>query len=127
MITKTLIDENIQDLSYVVEPGETLTLRLASFRDFPTAKIHVQVKKEGVFDGAFADFSQGKGRFSLTVELLEEGAKATWHYAGRSSGESDKIVDASIEHLSKATEADVSIWNHHGSEPSDLHRNQPYP
>ena len=110
MITDTLIDKEITNLEIFVEPGETRTLRLASFEGFPDAKITVKVKKDGVFDGAFADFSKGKGRFSLQVELVEPGAKATWHYAGISNGDSEKIIDASIQHLSPRTNALVEQY-----------------
>lgn len=107
---RTFVDENIKDLNLVVEEGETCVLRLASFTSFPEARIHIQVKKGGTFDGAFADFSKGNGRFSLTVEMLGENGKASWHYAGVSDGDSQKIVDASIEHLCHDTSAEVSQY-----------------
>ncbi len=99
----TFVDAEIKDLDLEVKEGETLAVRLASFHDFPNVKIHVKVQKDATFDGAFADFSSGKGRTEIVVDLVGEGAKATWHYAGISSGESDKVVSASIEHLSPNT------------------------
>ena len=106
----TLVDEQIQDLEFEVKPGETLTLRLAAFAAFPSASINVKVHERGVFDGAFADFSQGKGTFKVHVELLGEHSSATWHYAGRSTGDSDKTIDASIDHRSPRCDADVSQY-----------------
>lgn len=106
----TLVDENIKDLDLVVGEGETCMLRLASFTVFPSANIRVKVKKGGTFDGAFADFSRGNGRFSLVVELLGEGANASWHYAGIGNGDSNKTIDTSAEHLSPLTKADIAQY-----------------
>lgn len=110
MSNLTLIEQEIQDLNLVVEEGETLVLRLAAFDAFPNAKIHVQIKNRGVFDGAFADFSKGKGRMEVKVELLGENAKASWHYAGTSTLNSNKSLDASIEHLAPNTFAAVEQY-----------------
>ena len=106
----TLIERQIVDAEYEVKEGETFALRLACFEDFPSAKIHVKVQKNGVFDGAFADFSHGSGRFELQIDLLGEGAKASWHYAGLSEGESQKVLDSSAQHLSPSTEAEISQY-----------------
>ena len=106
----TFIDEQIKDLDIEVREGETVALRLASFTSFPTAKIHVKVQKGGVFDGAFADFSKGDGKFEVRVELLGDGAKGTWHYAGLSDADSNKTLDCSADHLAPATEAEVSQY-----------------
>ena len=102
------VDEQIKDLEIEVSEGENYALRLASFSSFPNAKIHVKVQNNGVFDGAFADFSSGKGTFDIVVELLGEGAKSTWRYAGISSGNSNKNVTCSVEHLAPSTEAEVA-------------------
>ena len=106
----TFVDAEIQDLDLEVKEGENLEVRLASFHDFPSVKIHVKVQKNGTFDGAFADFSSGKGKAEIVVELLGEGAKATWHYAGISSLESEKIVNASIVHLAPNTYGRISQY-----------------
>ena len=103
----TFVDEQIQDLEIEVKEGENCVVRFASFARFNAANIHVKVQKEGTFDGAFADFSSGEGRVNVLVELLGEGAKASWHYAGISKEGSNKTIDCSIEHLSPATEAEV--------------------
>ena len=107
---QTFVDEQIRDVEFEVPKGETLTLRLASFTAFPTAKIYVKVQKDGVFDGAFADFSRGNGTFNLEVELLGEGASASWHYAGRGDGESVKVLDANVRHKAPHTSAIVSQY-----------------
>lgn len=103
----TLVNEQIKDLEIEVKEGETQVVRLASFAQFASVNIRVKIQKNGVFDGAFADFSKGKGRVNVLVELLGEGAKASWHYAGISQSESDKIIDCSVEHLAPFTEAEV--------------------
>ena len=106
----TLVDAEIKDLDLEVKEGESLALRLASFVGFPSVKIHVKVQKGGSFDGAFADFSLGKGKAEIVVELLGEEAKATWHYAGISSSDSEKVVNASIVHLSPKTYGRISQY-----------------
>ncbi|MBO6285056.1 MAG: SufD family Fe-S cluster assembly protein [Bacilli bacterium] len=106
----TFIDKEIKDLELEVSAGETLTLRLAAFEFFPTANILIKVQNGGVFDGAFADFSPDGGKFNLRVELLGEGAKATWHYAGISNGDAQKVVDTSASHLARNTSADIAQY-----------------
>lgn len=107
---RTLIDSQIESLDLVVKEGETLNLRLASFAFSPDASIHVRVEKEGVFDGVFADFSQGNTHLKVQVELVGEGAKASWYYAGVSESSSNKILDVSMEHLAPKTEGDVTQY-----------------
>ncbi len=99
----TFVDAEIKDLELEVKEGESLQIRLASFRDFPHVKIHVKVQKDARFDGAFADFSLGSGKADISVELLGEGAKASWHYAGVSTQDSQKVVNASIDHIAPNT------------------------
>ncbi len=99
----TFVDAEIHDLDLEVKEGENLEVRLASFHDFPSVNIRVKVQKNGIFDGAFADFSSGSGKANIVVELLGEGAKASWHYAGISSLKSEKTVTASIAHRSPET------------------------
>ncbi|MCR5349061.1 MAG: SufD family Fe-S cluster assembly protein [Bacilli bacterium] len=105
-----LVDEEIHDLDLEVKTGESLTLRLASFSSFPSAKIHVKVQKEGVFDGAFADFSSGSGKMEIHVELLGEGAKAMWNFAGVCQQKGDKTMEASVDHLAPHTSAEVTQY-----------------
>lgn len=99
----TLVDSEIRDLELEVKEGEKLDVRLASFTAFPNVKIHVKIQKNGIFDGCFADFSLGEGKAVIEVELLGEGAEASWHYAGISSRDSQKIVSASIIHKAPNT------------------------
>ena len=106
----TLVDEQIHDLDLEVKAGETLSLRLACLEGFHNANIHVKVRKDGVFDGAFADFSKGSGTFKLVVELVEEGASATWHFAGTSHDEDQKNIDASVIHQAPNTTADIAQY-----------------
>lgn len=106
----TLVDKEISDLDLEVKEGEKLEIRLASFTDFPSVKIHVKVQKNGIFDGCFADFSSGQGKAEIEVELLGEQAKATWHYAGISSLDSQKTVNASILHVGPHTYGRISQY-----------------
>ena len=99
----TFVDAEIKDLDLEVKEGENLEIRFASFASFPSVKIHVKVQKDATFDGAFADFSLGKGKVEVLVELLGEGAKASWHYAGIASKDSEKVIQASIDHIAPNT------------------------
>ena len=69
----TLVDKEINDLDLEVKEGEKLEIRLASFTDFPSVKIHVKVQKNGIFDGAFADFSKGFYRIIVRCQFGDFG------------------------------------------------------
>lgn len=99
-----LQEKDIRDLELEVKEGETLTLNMSSFASFPSAKIIVNVHRDSKFEGAFADFSQGKGKISIQVNLLEEGAVGFFHSAVLSSSNSDKTLDINIAHLAPHTE-----------------------
>ena len=92
-----LVEQNIKDLDLDVRSGEELSLRLASFSSFPNVKINVNVYDNGVFDGAFADFSKTSGTFSLTVNLLSPLAKASWVSSSICSN-GKKVFDTNLIH-----------------------------
>ncbi|MCR5491812.1 MAG: hypothetical protein K6F32_06770, partial [Bacilli bacterium] len=93
-----LVDSQIKDLELEVKEGDTLRLNLASFHEFPTCKIQVNVRKNAVLDVAFADLGHGKGTFTF-VANLEEGASAEFHASSLSSEKDNKVLDTSVHHL----------------------------
>lgn len=105
-----LVDEQIRDLDFSVGEGETLNLNLAAFSAFPNASLRVKVAQGGHFHGAFADFSQGKGTFKIQIDLLGEGADASWHLASISSKQSEKTIDASLTHFAPHTQGLMSNY-----------------
>ena len=86
----TLIDNDIKDLDFEVEEGEELKLDFAAFSNFPIAKVNVNVKKGGSFRGAFADFSNGSGKFEINVNL-SEGASCRWNLSSLSKNNDRKF------------------------------------
>lgn len=106
----TLINEQIKDLELNVPEGENLVLNLAAFRSFPVASLMINVQKNGSFNGAFADFSTGEGKFSIKVKLEGEGSRCDWHLSCISSGEDRKVFDTSVVHVGKATKAEMANY-----------------
>lgn len=106
----TRVDQEIKAGEYTVEAGEELSLNLAAFRDFPNVEIRVNVRKNGIFKGAFADFSGNSGRLKVSINLLEEGAEAQWHLASICGNQSEKTVDVNLTHQAPHTKGLVSNY-----------------
>lgn len=101
---QVFVDEEIKDLNFDVQPGESLILNMASFEKFPSSSIHVNVGENATFEGVFADFSKNSGVLNVSIQLLGANAKATWRSACICAGSSNKTIDASIAHLASNTE-----------------------
>ena len=99
-----------KEISFEVKQGETLVLEFVSLQSEIASEITVNVEKNGVFDGVFADFSNCSSSFSLTVNLLEEGAKCIWHLASLSSKQSKKEYRTDVVHKAAHTEALISNY-----------------
>lgn len=85
-------------------------MKLVSLQSIVASEIIINVEKDGVFDGVFADFSNFSSSFSLTVNLLEEGAKCVWHLASLSSKQNKKEYRTDVIHQTPHTEALVSNY-----------------
>lgn len=85
-------------------------MKLVSLQSIVASEIIINVEKDGVFDGVFADFSNFSSSFSLTVNLLEEGAKCVWHLASLSSKQNKKEYRTDVIHQAPHTEALVSNY-----------------
>ncbi|HAS56592.1 MAG TPA: hypothetical protein DEF61_03990 [Firmicutes bacterium] len=109
MCQLTLVDNDIKDLNFEVDENETLKLDFAMFSDFKSAIINVNVKKGGTFQGAFADFSRGSGRFEINVNL-NEGSTCFWHLASLNKKDYRKVFSTSCFHLGKSSSSLMSNY-----------------
>ena len=101
---RTLVEEEIQNLSFEVKEGESLQLNLAAFSSFPNVTLEVHVGKDATFEGSFADFSDGSGTFNANIYLEGEGAKGEWRTASIANKKSRKIINANLYHKVPHTE-----------------------
>ena len=106
----TLLDDQIENGEFRVEPGQSLHLNLASFSGFPNHEIYVKVLSNGVFKAAFADFSKGSGKLKVYIDLAGEGASAEWHCASICDGTSEKVLDVNLIHSAQHTKGLVSNY-----------------
>jgi len=106
----TLIDEQIKNMELVVPNGESLVLNLAAFKGFPNTSISVKVQSNASFNGAFADFSSGSGKFIINVDLIGDGSRCDWHLSSLANDVDRKIFDTSVTHNAKNTEAEMSNY-----------------
>src|SRR5574344_465381 len=106
----TLVNENIKDASFEVKEGDSLVLTLAAFSAFPGATITVKVAANASFRGAFADFSNGEGKFVLKVFLEGPGSECDWHLSSLADHSDKKVFDTSVAHLAPHTKAEMSNY-----------------
>jgi len=104
------VDDIPTSLTYTVNEGENVHLNIVSFKDFSDRTIDIKVLSNGSFEGAFADFSRGNGRFILNIHLIGEGAKCHWSLASLNNGSSEKHFDTSVFHEVPHTEALMSNY-----------------
>jgi len=104
------VDNIPASFAYTVNEGQNIHLNMASFEDFCDRTIDINVLSNGSFEGTFADFSHGNGRFILNVHLLGEGAKCHWSLASLNNGSSEKHFDTSVFHEAPHTEALMSNY-----------------
>lgn len=104
------IDELPADLVIDVKESSFFRLNIAFLKnEYKKSNIIVNVHKDASFVGAMADFSKENSSLNLMINLLEDGAKASWHLAvlplnGR------KTYETSCDHIGKYTEAIMSNY-----------------
>ena len=111
-----LLHDDIKDLQFEVKEGETFRLNIANFKEFKPCKIEINVRKNAIFEGAFADLSHGSGKATIVVHL-DEGASCDWHLASIGAGDDRKVFDTSVFHdepKSKALMSNYGITRDHG-------------
>jgi Fe-S cluster assembly protein SufD len=106
----TYVDAIPEKASFLVPEEGSLKLLLASFGKLKDLEIEVSVKKNGTFQGAFADFSSFSGKVILNVRLLGEGASCDWHLASMASKEEKKSFLTSVIHEAPHTTARMSNY-----------------
>lgn len=104
------VDEQINDLSFKVPAGSEAHISFANFKDSRDAEIKIDVEENATLVGAFADFSKGRSRFKLTVNLLGPNSSCQWRSAVLAGGESDKVVSTSLYHLAPETSGVMSNY-----------------
>lgn len=106
----TYVDAIPEKASFLVPEEGSLKLLLASFGDLKDFEIDVSVNKNGMFQGAFADFSSFSGKVILNVRLLGEGASCDWHLASVGSKGEKKSFFTSVTHEAPHTTALMSNY-----------------
>lgn len=107
---RVFVDEQIKNMDFNVQPGESLVLNMVSFARFPNATIHVKVQENASFEGVFADFSKDGGTLKVSVELLGRDARANWRSACICAGDSNKTIDAGVIHAAPNTSGLVANY-----------------
>ena len=104
------VDEIPSDAHFHVASGETLKLNFASFVNPLDGQIDIDVDENGYFEGAFADFSDRGGKFSININLNGRGAKCNWHLASLARGDAKKTFVPSVYHNNIETYALMSNY-----------------
>lgn len=103
--------KDLKSSVYEVKEGDTLNLNIFSFDEVNEAEITINVHKNGTFNGAFADFSTNSYKIKLQINLLEEGASASWHLASNCKNESRRVFDTNLKHFAPNT---VGLMSNYG-------------
>ncbi len=105
----TLINEKIEGSRLEVARGDSLSLRLASFDEFPDKTIEIIAEEGATINASMADFSKGNGKFSLTIHL-KRNATFTWHLASLCNGDDKKSYDIRVYHDEEGSQSLVSYY-----------------
>ena len=106
----TLIDKEIKDTQITVKEGETVSLFLISFSKCNNCSINVNVERNGIFNGVFADFSNSSFNLKLNVYLDGDHSICNWHSASLTKSNSRKVFDTSVYHNETSTKAVMSNY-----------------
>lgn len=89
---------NISELNIVVNEGSQFILSLLSDEEMFKHKIKITVKKNGVLNGYFADFSKAINDFNCQIDLAGEYANCVFKVASLASRSDIKKIDISLVH-----------------------------
>lgn len=104
-------DDIPEEISVLVKENENVSLSILSLSKIPSkAKITVNVEKDGVFIGAFADFTDKNIELNLDINLLGEGSSCEWHLASFGGGSALKTYFTNAYHKASSTKALVSNY-----------------
>ena len=85
-------------LTIQIKNNAKLVLSVLSKNSIENLEIIANLEKNADFEAYFADFSNGKGKARIEVNLNEEGANAKWHLASLAGNNDNKEFDVSIIH-----------------------------
>lgn len=103
--------DNIPDkIDLIVEENEHLRVEIATFSKLGDIQLNVDVKKNGSVEIGFADFSHESGTVRAKIDLLEEGASATWNLASLAKNNEIKEFAPSVYHRAPHTTAFVKNY-----------------
>lgn len=95
--------KSLEDRVIDVKEDDVLNLNIFSFDEVKDCKIIVNLHRNSSFNGAFADFSKNSFKFNLEINLLEEGANASWHFTSNCKNESKKVINTNLIHHAPRT------------------------
>jgi len=100
-----LIDtlESESELILDIKKDASLRLSVLSKLNSNNVKIVANLEENAAIDVYFADFSIGKSKTKIEINLNEERASATWHLASLAATNDNKEFDVSIYHNSPLT------------------------
>lgn len=100
-----LVTEIDSDSSLVlnIAPNCNVRFSVLAKNNINNAKIVANLEENATFDAYFADFSEGKGKIKVDVNLNKEGASAVWHLASLSANADNKEFEVSVYHFAPRT------------------------
>lgn len=98
----TELNEN-STLNINLKDDASAKVSILSKNNVNNVKINANLDKNTEISMYFADFSTGKGKAKIEINLNKEGAVANWHLASLSATSDNKEFDVSIYHNSQLT------------------------
>lgn len=83
--------------------GCNVSLSILAKENLDKLNLEINVFEGSIFNSFFADFSNGKEKVKVDINLNDEFTNAYWHLASLSSKTDDKEFDVSIYHNAKNT------------------------
>jgi len=101
---------NESSLKMIILEGSQVTLSVLAESKVSSSKINIFIKKNGILNGYFADFSKETTNLNCVINLEEEGATANFMLASLAANKDIKNIDVSIKHLSQKTYGTVNNY-----------------
>lgn len=101
---------NEGDYVFNVLPNVNFRLSILGIKEVNKAKITVNLGRNSVFNGYFADFIPHKSNINIMINLNEEDARAYWRLASLASNDDHKEFVVNINHNAKNTYAKMDNY-----------------
>jgi Fe-S cluster assembly scaffold protein SufB len=105
-----VVDDVYVNLKVIQEKNSFLELKVFNKTQIYNSIVNIDIYENSIINFVFADFSIGNGTEEITVNLLGENAKCTWHLASISGESSTKEFKVFVNHIAPHTEALVSSY-----------------